>query len=99
MKFKIDENLPSEVVELLRSAGHDAHSVLDESIGGASDESIAEICREEGRILLMLTSASADILQASCLQGAEADDAIWGCCTCTCESDGGELADDVFAPH
>lgn len=34
MKFKSDENLPAEVVALLLSAGHDAHSVLDEDLGG-----------------------------------------------------------------
>ena len=50
MKFKSDENLPAEVVALLRSAGHDAHSVLDEDLGGTSDTSLAEVCRKEGRI-------------------------------------------------
>lgn len=61
MRFKADENLPEEVAELLRSAGHDAHSVLDEGIGGAPDGSIARICQEEDRILLTLDLDFADI--------------------------------------
>ena len=32
MKFKFDENLPSELGDLLRAEGHDAHSVLDENL-------------------------------------------------------------------
>ncbi len=35
MRFKIDENLPVEFVEMLRRAQHDATSVLDEGLGGA----------------------------------------------------------------
>lgn len=61
MRFKSDENLPEEVAELLREAGHDAHSVLEEKIGGAPDESIAGICRKESRILLTLDLDFADI--------------------------------------
>jgi Domain of unknown function (DUF5615) len=33
MRFKIDENLPIEVAELLRAAGHDALTVLDQNLG------------------------------------------------------------------
>jgi hypothetical protein len=34
--FKIDENLPIEVRELLRVRGFDAVTVSDQSLGGAS---------------------------------------------------------------
>ena len=34
MKFKIDENLPREVAALLRDAGHDAMTVVDQGLGG-----------------------------------------------------------------
>jgi predicted nuclease of predicted toxin-antitoxin system len=61
MKFKSDENLPEEVVGLLLSAGYDAHSVLDEGIGGATDETIAAVAKEEGRVLLTLDLDFADI--------------------------------------
>ena len=36
MKFKFDENLPSDLGALLRADGHDAHSVLDEDLRGAA---------------------------------------------------------------
>lgn len=63
MKFKIDENLPAEVAELLRSAGHDAVSVLDQNLGGAADPGVAEICRAEGRIVVTLDIGFADMRQ------------------------------------
>lgn len=37
MKFKIDENLPVEVAELLRQAEHDAVTVLEQHLGGKAD--------------------------------------------------------------
>ena len=54
MKFKIDESLPTEVGAILRKEGHDAHSVKDEGLGGASDAAIAKVCQEERRILITL---------------------------------------------
>ncbi|MBF0308508.1 MAG: DUF5615 family PIN-like protein [Magnetococcales bacterium] len=54
MKFKIDENLPSEVSVLLRGLGHDAVSVLDQDMGGMEDGKIFSVCREERRILVTL---------------------------------------------
>ncbi len=40
MRFKIDENLPGEVCNLLNSAGHDAISVGQQGLGGAADAQI-----------------------------------------------------------
>ena len=54
MKFKFDENLPSDLGALLRADGHDAHSVLDENLRGAADPSIARVCQDELRILITL---------------------------------------------
>ncbi len=54
MRFKFDENLPSELGALLRRDGHDAHSVFEENLSGATDSSIAEVCRHEQRILITL---------------------------------------------
>ena len=41
MSFKVDENLPVEVAEILREGGYDAVSVLDQELGGAEDPDIA----------------------------------------------------------
>lgn len=40
MKFKIDENLPVEVAELLQKAGHDAMTVYDQNLAGAAEQLI-----------------------------------------------------------
>ena len=40
MKFKIDENLPVEVANLLTEQGHDALTVFQEHLDGAPDSYI-----------------------------------------------------------
>ena len=61
LKFKIDENLPGVVAEILREAGFDAETVLQEGLGGAPDESLASVCKEEGRVLVTLDLDFSDI--------------------------------------
>ena len=52
MKFKIDQNLPTEAADLLMASGHDAVTVYQQSLGDAPDERIVEICKDEDRILV-----------------------------------------------
>jgi len=59
--LKIDENLPSEVLRLLRDAEHDTASVKEQALGGASDEILARVCRHERRALVTLDVGFADI--------------------------------------
>lgn len=54
MRFKVDENLPREATKLLRSAGHEAMSVLDQRLGGTPDPDLYAICQQEGRVLMTL---------------------------------------------
>ncbi|WP_437757647.1 DUF5615 family PIN-like protein [Sorangium sp. So ce1389] len=54
MRLKIDENLPEDVAELMRQAGHDVSTVLVQGLGGRPDPDIARVCAEEGRALLTL---------------------------------------------
>jgi predicted nuclease of predicted toxin-antitoxin system len=61
MKFKIDENLPIEIAELLQAAGYDAITVVAQKLGGESDPVIAEVCRQENRILVTVDLDFADI--------------------------------------
>lgn len=61
MKLKIDENLPIEAADLLREAGHDAVTVLEQRLGGAADPVIATICESETRVLVTLDVDFADI--------------------------------------
>jgi predicted nuclease of predicted toxin-antitoxin system len=60
-KFKVDENLPVDVAELLRQAGYDTLTIYDENLAGALDPRIASICQEEKRVLLTLDTDFADI--------------------------------------
>ena len=62
MKFKIDENLPVEVRDELRAAGHDVLTVADEQLGGSPDSDIASVCRSEDRVLVTLDTDFGNIL-------------------------------------
>ncbi len=61
MKFKIDENLPVEVAELLRQAGHGATTVLEQDLIGEADPNIASVCQREEKVLVTLDMDFADI--------------------------------------
>ncbi|MDF5725367.1 MAG: DUF5615 family PIN-like protein [Rhizonema sp. PD37] len=61
MKFKIDENLPVELADLLQSAGYDAMTVNQQKLSGEKDPIILEICQQEGRVLVTLDLDFADI--------------------------------------
>ena len=65
MKFKIDENLPAELADVLRTAGHDVHSVHDEGMEGESDLRIAEVCKSEERVLITLDMDFSDLREFS----------------------------------
>ena len=54
MKFKLDENLPGEGVLVLRAAGNDAVTVLDQGLGGRPDPEIFAVVQAEGRALITL---------------------------------------------
>lgn len=61
MNFKVDENLPVEVADLLRGAGHDAVTVLEQNLGGAADNHLALVCHQEERAIVTLDLDFADI--------------------------------------
>ena len=61
MRFKLDENLPVEVADMFREAGHDALTVLDQDLMGARDSDIAAVCMREDRILVTFDTDFADI--------------------------------------
>ena len=54
MKFKIDENLPVEIAELLRASEHDADTIHDEGLVGSPDTTVIAACRAEVRCLITL---------------------------------------------
>jgi predicted nuclease of predicted toxin-antitoxin system len=54
LKLKIDENLPAECAVLLRNAGFEADTVVDEFLAGAEDSAIASRSQAEARVLVTL---------------------------------------------
>jgi predicted nuclease of predicted toxin-antitoxin system len=58
--FKLDENLPIEVRDLLRLRGFDALTVLDEALGGHSDADVAAASLSERRAILTFDLDFAD---------------------------------------
>ena len=61
MRFKFDENLPADAAGILREAGHDVATVLEQGLKGTSDDSLASVCTSEGRVLVTLDVDFADI--------------------------------------
>lgn len=61
VRFKLDENLPDLVRESLCRLGHDAHTVTDEGLSGARDETVLQACVSEDRILITLDLDFSDI--------------------------------------
>jgi len=61
LRFKLDENIPDEVVALLREAGHDIRTVLDQGLGGRPDDDVSRACRDEARVLVTLDLDFGDI--------------------------------------
>jgi len=52
VKFKVDENLPTELVADLRNLGHGAAAVSDEGLTGVADPDLIDAASKENRILL-----------------------------------------------
>lgn len=61
MRFKVDENLPQEIADLLRQAQHDAVTVYDQQLAGVQDQEILDVCGKEARALVTLDLDFADI--------------------------------------
>jgi predicted nuclease of predicted toxin-antitoxin system len=61
MDFKIDENMPIEVADLLTQAGYDAITISEQNLIGTTDANLANICQKENRVLVTLDADFADI--------------------------------------
>jgi predicted nuclease of predicted toxin-antitoxin system len=58
---KVDENLPADVRNLLKGRGYDAVNVLDQGMGGTSDDELWQTIQQEGRFLVTGDKGFADI--------------------------------------
>jgi predicted nuclease of predicted toxin-antitoxin system len=62
VKFKLDENLSPSLAALFAAAAHDAHSVVQQALGGQPDERVIDVCVREKRALVTLGLDFANIL-------------------------------------
>lgn len=60
-QFKIDENLPVEIADLLMQAGYDAKTVNEQHLQGAKDSVVINVCKSENRILVTLDTDFSNI--------------------------------------
>ncbi len=63
MKFKLDENFGTRTQRLFTASGHDVQTVLDESLGGASDQELFQVCQSEARCLVTFDLDFANVLR------------------------------------
>ena len=61
MRGKLDENMPAEAAAMFQAAGWQCETVHTESLSGAEDSRLSEVCRVEGRVLFTLDLDFADI--------------------------------------
>jgi len=54
MRIKLDENLGPLGKTLLEAEGHNVMTIAEQQLSGATDASIYEVCRDEGRVLVTL---------------------------------------------
>jgi predicted nuclease of predicted toxin-antitoxin system len=71
VKFKLDENFGTRTQGIFKEAGHEVHTVRQESLQGTPDEQLYEVCRAEGRCLLTAECRSAGLhkLTFTCFRG------------------------------
>ena len=62
MKFKLDENLSPSLAAMFTVVGHEAHSVVQQALGGQPDERVIDVCCREQRALITLDLDFSNIL-------------------------------------
>jgi predicted nuclease of predicted toxin-antitoxin system len=63
MRIKVDEDLPGQVVHLLRASGYDASSVTEQGMGGWKDPELWQAVQREKRFLITADKGFGDIRQ------------------------------------
>jgi predicted nuclease of predicted toxin-antitoxin system len=61
MRFKLDENLPASLRELLQKYHHQAVTVIDEGLGGSGDRELFAACQDEKLVIVTLDTDFASL--------------------------------------
>lgn len=61
MHIKVDEDLPTQVVERLRDQAYDASGVLDQNMGGWKDERLWQVVQAHGQFFITADKGFGDI--------------------------------------
>lgn len=61
MKLKLDENLPSRAINVLRALGHDVETAVEEGLAGEDDPVLLAAATSEGRLLVTMDRGLGDI--------------------------------------
>ena len=61
MRIKLDENLPADALAIALRLGHDADSVNNEGLIGASDVEVLAAATRDGRLLITLDRRFGDV--------------------------------------
>jgi predicted nuclease of predicted toxin-antitoxin system len=61
MRIKVDENMPFSLAILLRAAGHNVATVLEENLSGEGDRHVLETATKESRLLITFDADFGDI--------------------------------------
>lgn len=61
MRILLDENLPADLIDVLRALGHDVEHVYSKALSGRPDPDVRALAEAEGRMLVTQDIRFADI--------------------------------------
>lgn len=61
MRIKVDEDLPSVIIRMLKNNGYEADSVIDQNMGGWKDPALWQVVQQEKRFLITADKGFANI--------------------------------------
>jgi predicted nuclease of predicted toxin-antitoxin system len=65
VRVKLGENLPESAVPILRGAGHDADTVLEEGLAGANDPDVLKAAVADRRMVFTLDRGFGELTRAT----------------------------------